>query len=115
MIEGHAWLVPVLDDLIGHCERHAMGATAAGLRHARGALVTQIGALERLAGADPQERWLGEVIDELARYCHHQGLDEVETRLLQAQQAWHDESEPATRGNVLSFPAAFARGRDETG
>lgn len=115
MLEGHAWLIPILDDLIEHCDRHSMNSTAVGLRQARMALVSEVGALERLVGDDPQERWLGEVIDELARYCHHQGLDEVETKLLQAQEAWHEECHPPQRGNVLTFPAGLGRREDEAG
>jgi hypothetical protein len=32
---------------------------------------------------------------------------------LRAQEAWHAEAHPPSRGNVLTFPAGFGRGRDE--
>lgn len=113
MFEGHGWLLPILDDLIAHCEIQSLRSTAAGLQAARVALVAQCGPRSQALAEDQQERWLGEVIDELARYCHHQGLDEVEARLLRAQEAWHAEAHPPPRGNVLTFPAGFGRARDE--
>ncbi|ADE86587.1 hypothetical protein [Rhodobacter capsulatus] len=113
MFEDHGWLLPILDDLIAHCEIQSLRSTAAGLQAARVALVAQCGPRSHVLAEDQQDRWLGEVIDELARYCHSQGLDEVETRLLRAQEAWHAEAHPPSRGNVLTFPAGFGRGRDE--
>lgn len=105
MFEGHEWLVPILDDLIEHCERHSMRGTAERLTQARSALLSRFETFQQLVPDEQQEQWFGEIVDELARYCHHQGLDDVETRLLQAQEAWHDECQPRHNGNVLTFPA----------
>jgi len=108
MLDGHRWLVPILEDMIAYCDHHEMTTTAAHLAQARAALIWQVGTQEAPFTEAQEEQWFGEIVDDLARYCHHHGLDEVKERLLGAQEAWHAECHPAQNTNILTFPTRGA-------